>query len=261
MRPLLALLSLATFLPAAEVKPVKWSGSLNVPDPTSVTFDEAGNAYVASTTRRKVGDLDIREHTLWIPDDVGLTSPADKLAFYQRELAPGKLPAGRGSLKDHNKDGSVDWKDLTFHQERIYKLTDTDRDGVADRITVFAEGFNSPISGIAAGVLYFDGWVYVTAIPDVWRLKDADGDGVAELKELVATGFGGHIAYAGHDMHGLRLGPDGRIYWTVGDKGGHVTSQEGRRFFFAHELPKIDAWLAVVASRDDTARTMRDEWF
>ena len=33
------------------------------------------------------------------------------------------------------------------------------------------------------------------------------------------------------------------------------------RFFFAHELPRIDAWLAVVASRDDTARTMRDEWF
>jgi butyryl-CoA dehydrogenase len=33
------------------------------------------------------------------------------------------------------------------------------------------------------------------------------------------------------------------------------------RFFVAHELPKIVAWLAVVASRDDTARTMRDEWF
>jgi putative membrane-bound dehydrogenase-like protein len=219
----------------AEVKPFKWSGELNVPDPTSVTFDEAGNAYVASTTRRKVGDLDIREHRAWIPDDVGLTSPAEKLAFYQRELAPGKMKTARGSLKDHNKDGSVDWKDLTFHQERIYKLTDTDRDGVADKLTVFAEGFNSPVSGIAAGVLYFDGWVYVTAIPDVWRLKDTDGDGVADVKEVIATGFGGHIAYAGHDMHGLRLGPDGRIYWTVGDKGGNVTSKEGRRFFFAHE--------------------------
>jgi putative membrane-bound dehydrogenase-like protein len=219
----------------AEVKPFKWSGELNVPDPTSVTFDEAGNAYVASTTRRKVGDLDIREHRAWIPDDVGLTSSAEKLAFFQRELAPGKMKIGRGSLKDHNKDGSVDWKDLTFHQERIYKLADTDRDGVADKITVFAEGFNSPVSGIAAGVLYHDGWVYVTAIPDVWRLKDTDGDGVADLKELIATGFGGHIAYAGHDMHGLRLGPDGRIYWTVGDKGGNVTSKEGRHFFFAHE--------------------------
>lgn len=219
----------------AEVKPFKWSGDLNVPDPTSVTFDESGNAYVASTTRRKAGDLDIREHREWIPDDVALTSPADKLAFYQRELAPGKMKSGRGSLKDHNKDGSVDWKDLTFHQERIYKLTDSDRDGVADKITVFAEGFNSPVSGIAAGVLYFDGWVYLTAIPDVWRLKDTDGDGVADVKEVIATGFGGHIAYAGHDMHGLRLGPDGRIYWTVGDKGGVVTSKEGRRFFFAHE--------------------------
>jgi putative membrane-bound dehydrogenase-like protein len=219
----------------AEVKPFKWSGDLNVPDPTSVSFDEAGNAYVASTTRRKVGDLDIREHRVWIPDDVGLTSPEDKLAFYQKELAPGKLKTARGSLKDHNKDGSVDWKDLTYHKESIYKLTDTDRDGVADKITVFAEGFNSPVSGIAAGVLYFDDWVYVTAIPDVWRLKDTDGDGVADVKEVIATGFGGHIAYAGHDMHGLRLGPDGRIYWTVGDKGGNVTSKEGRRFFFAHE--------------------------
>jgi putative membrane-bound dehydrogenase-like protein len=145
------------------------------------------------------------------------------------------MKSGRGSLKDHNKDGSVDWKDLTFHQERIYKLTDTDRDGVADKITIFAEGFNSPVSGIAAGVLYFDGWVYLTAIPDVWRLKDTDGDGVADLKEVIATGFGGHIAYAGHDMHGLRLGPDGRIYWTVGDKGANVISKEGRRFAYPHE--------------------------
>jgi quinoprotein glucose dehydrogenase len=218
----------------AEVKPLKWSGALNVPDPTSVTVDEAGNVYVASTTRRKAADLDIREHSVWVPDDVGLTSPVEKLALYQRDLAPGKLKSPRGGLKDHNKDGSIDWKDLTFHKEAIYKLSDTDHDGVADKMTLFAEGFNSPVSGIAAGVLYFDGWIYVTAIPDVWRLKDTDGDGVADVKELVATGFGCHIAYAGHDMHGLRLGPDGRIYWTVGDKGSNVTSKEGRKFYFPH---------------------------
>jgi butyryl-CoA dehydrogenase len=33
------------------------------------------------------------------------------------------------------------------------------------------------------------------------------------------------------------------------------------RYFFAYELPKIDAWLAVVAQRNDTCRTMADEWF
>jgi butyryl-CoA dehydrogenase len=33
------------------------------------------------------------------------------------------------------------------------------------------------------------------------------------------------------------------------------------RYFFHYELPRIDAWLAVVASRDDTCRTMQDDWF
>ena len=33
------------------------------------------------------------------------------------------------------------------------------------------------------------------------------------------------------------------------------------RYFFAYELPKIDAWLAVVAQRNDTCRTMHEDWF
>lgn len=234
MRPLIALLGLAISLPAAEVKPVKWSGTINIPDPVAVTVDEAGAVYATSTTRRKVADLDIREHTQWIADDQALTSPVEKEAFYKRVMAPGALRGPQGSLKDHNGDGSVDWRDLVVHKERIYKLVDTDGDGVADKVTVFAEGFNPVGGGIAAGILYHDGWVYVTVQPDLWRLKDTDGDGVADVKELVCTGFGAHIAYAGHDMHGLRLGPDGRIYWTIGDKGTNVLSKEGRRFYYPH---------------------------
>jgi putative membrane-bound dehydrogenase-like protein len=213
----------------------KWSGSLNVPDPVACTVDPQGRVYVAATTRRKVGDLDIREHTMWIPDDVSLTSVADKEAFYRRELAPGKMRGPRGMLKDHNADGSVDWKDLTHHTERIYQLRDTDGDGTADKMTVFAEGFNSIVTGIAAGVLYHDGWVYATVAPDLWRLKDTNDDGVADLREVVAHGFGLHIAYAGHDMHGPIVGPDGRIYWSIGDKGLNVTSKEGRNFYHPNE--------------------------
>jgi butyryl-CoA dehydrogenase len=33
------------------------------------------------------------------------------------------------------------------------------------------------------------------------------------------------------------------------------------RYFFAYELPKVDAWMAVVAERNDTCRMMKDEWF
>lgn len=213
----------------------KWSGALNVPDPVACSVDPQGRVYVAATTRRKVGDLDIREHTMWVPDDVSFQSVEDKAAFYQRELAPGKMRAARGGLKDHNGDGSIDWKDLTHHTERIYQLRDTDGDGTADKMTVFAEGFNTPVTGIAAGVMYHDGWVYATIAPDLWRLRDNDDDGVADEREIVAHGFGVHIAYAGHDMHGLTVGPDGRIYWSIGDKGVNVTSKEGRKFAYPNE--------------------------
>jgi butyryl-CoA dehydrogenase len=33
------------------------------------------------------------------------------------------------------------------------------------------------------------------------------------------------------------------------------------RYFFAYELPKIDAWLGVVATRQDVCRSMQPEWF
>jgi quinoprotein glucose dehydrogenase len=221
--------------PTNELVLTKWSGALNVPDPVACTVDPQGRVYVAATTRRKVGDLDIREHTMWIPDDVGLTSVADKSAFFRRELAPGKMRTPRGSLRDHNADGSIDWKDLTHHTERIYQLRDTDGDGTADKMTVFAEGFNTDVTGIAAGILYHDGWVYATIAPDLWRLKDTNDDGVADVREVVAHGFGVHIAYAGHDMHGPIVGPDGRIYWSIGDKGLNVTSKEGRNFYFPNE--------------------------
>ena len=46
---------------------------------------------------------------------------------------------------------------------------------------------------------------------------------------------------------------------------GEDAAQRGRlqacRFFFDYELPKVDAWLGVVAACNPTCREMRDEWF
>ena len=60
--------------PVQEITLHKWSGDLNVPDPVACAVDPQGRVYVAATTRRKVGDLDIREHRQWIPNDVALDS-------------------------------------------------------------------------------------------------------------------------------------------------------------------------------------------
>jgi butyryl-CoA dehydrogenase len=36
---------------------------------------------------------------------------------------------------------------------------------------------------------------------------------------------------------------------------------QAMRYFYAYELPKVAAWLAVVQARDPVCRDMRDEWF
>lgn len=213
----------------------KWSGELNVPDPVAIAFDSEGRAFVTQTQRRKSQDLDIRQHRSWVPQDVGLESVDDKRAFYRSAMAVGNDKENAKHVADVNRDGHHDWRDLAVVSEQIHLLEDTDGDGTADVIQIFAEEFKTEVTGIAAGVLHFEDTVYATVAPDVWRLKDTNGDGKADERSVMATGFGLHIAYAGHDMHGLTVGPDGKIYWSIGDKGISTVSAEGKRFHYPNQ--------------------------
>lgn len=219
----------------SQLKFTKWSGDVNVPDPVAISLDPKGVAYVTQTQRRKIQDLDIRSNRDWIPNDVGFQSVAEKKAFFHERLATDLSDDNEHRVKDMNNDGVNDWEDLTVLSENIWRLEDTDGDGKADDIKLFAEDFKTEVTGIAAGVLYHDGWVYATIAPDVWRMRDTDGDGIVDEREVIAHGFGLHIAYGGHDMHGLRVGPDGRIYWSIGDKGISVVSKEGKKFHFPNQ--------------------------
>lgn len=197
-------------------------------NPVVVSVDVDGSVYVAETARRLAADLDIREFKQWVPKTLALRSVEDRLALYRRELTPGNV-SPKTSVKDQNHDGVVDIRDLTVISEKIHRLTDRDGDGVMDHSDVFAEGFNTEVTGVAAGVLAWRGDVYAAIVPDLWKLRDTEGKGKATKREALLTGFGVHVAYAGHDMHGLILGPDGRLYWTIGDKGVNVMSKEGKR--------------------------------
>lgn len=186
-------------------------------NPVAFCIDEQGRIYVAETFRHSAvgpayryyeGVLDIRSHLDWLDDDLAARTVQDRIDLLQRHL-------GTNAAK------------MTGESERVRLLEDTDGDGKADRATVFAEGFNQLPDGVGAGLLARKGDVYFTCIPDLWRLRDTNADGRADVKESLHTGFGVHIAFLGHDLHGLRMGPDGRLYFSIGDRGLHVKTKEG----------------------------------
>lgn len=199
-------------------------------NPVAISVGVDNTIYVTETRRRKAQNLDIRSNTDWIESELSLQSVGMKLAFYRSELTPENSESNQHRFEDHNLDGIHDWKDLTVLSEVIHSIQDRDGDGHADQSTIFADGFQSPVTGVAAGILSWDGHVYANIAPNLWKLSDVDGDGIADTRSILSTGFANHIAYAGHNTHGITIGPDGRLYWSVGDTSSNYTPHEGAIF-------------------------------
>jgi quinoprotein glucose dehydrogenase len=211
-----------------------WAPGPLINNAVALDFDHQGAAYVSVTSRRKSSDIDIRAHRDWIPEDLGLQSLEDTEAFHKRKLAT-ELSEQNTWQEDFNEDGVHDYRDLMVQSETIRKIEDTDGDGRADVSQVFADGFNDMLTGVAAGILHQGQDVFLTAAPDVYRLRDKDGDGRADERAVISHGYGIHIAYAGHDMSGLVMGPDGKVYWSIGDMGLNVVDQTGKRWTYPHQ--------------------------
>ncbi len=102
-------------------------------------------------------------------------------------------------------------------------LRDTDGDGKFDQATVFADKLLW-----AAGVVPWQGGVFVAACPDIWYFKDTDGDGVADVKQKIYTGFG-----TGNQqgmVNNLQYGLDHWIYGSTGPNGGMITKPDDPDF-------------------------------
>ncbi len=207
--PSQAELGMKKFQLAPDLKISLFAAEPQLENPVSFSIDEHGRFFIAETHRYQISIFDITQNTPWLVDDLSFCTVADRTSFLTKTFATNL------SL-------------LTKDSELIRLVEDRAGTGHADTSTVFADGFNQIPSGVAAGILARQGEVWFGCIPDLWRIKGPDGSGKAEAREKLHTGFGVHIGVTGHDLHGLRLGPDGKLYMSTGDRGFVVTNKEGK---------------------------------
>ncbi len=116
---------------------------------------------------------------------------------------------GRLYVSDSSGTNDKVQKQLEDKPHRILRLEDTDGDGRFDKSVVFADEMMFP-----EGTMWYDGSLYVSAVPSIWKLTDTDGDGRADKREEWFQGK--TMTGCANDLHGPYLGPDGWIYWAKG---------------------------------------------
>lgn len=203
------------FLNTVE-KPKAWRGEVlaedpDIASPTALAIDEKGRVYVAETPRFRHGVEDNRFHLDWAKQDMAVQTLEDRLAIYQ------KYDPKKGGIEAFTK-----------FAERVRLLELKDGKWVSQ---VFADGFNDPLDGTAGGVFAFKGDLWFSCIPSLWRWKNVRAGGTPPARESVHRGFGIGTSISGHDLNGFAMGLDGRLYFSVGDRGYNLTTPEGAHLF------------------------------
>ena len=194
-----------------------WADKSQITNPMAIAFDSQGRLMVTEIHRWRFGVDDIRHRPYMLLDDILIQSSEDRLAMYKKHY-------------DRHPESHY-----TSKQDMIKVLEDTNGDGRADSAKVFADGFNDILDGPGLGIIERDGKVYYTNIPHLWMMEDTNGDGLSDKRTSLQDGFGIRMSYSGHDMHGLAWGPDGKLYWSIGDRGFSFTTKEGKKFHGPNE--------------------------
>lgn len=205
-----------------------WAVDSLVADPVSIDIDDQGRIYYTRTNRQKNSEFDIRGHQDWEIRSVSLSTIEEKRAFLRKELSPENSKRNMW-LSDLNGDSSHDWRDMTIQKEHIYRVEDVNGDGLADKSQLVVEDFNDETTDAAGGVLKHGDDLFVAIGPDMWRIKE-NAVGVASSKTSISHGYGIHIGFGGHGMSGAEVGPDGKIYWQIGDIGFNGKGADGREY-------------------------------
>lgn len=144
--------------------------------------------------------------------------------------------------------------------DRILILEDTDGDAVADSTKVYYQGRDVDA---ALGIAVLGNQVIVTCAPNVIIFTDEDGDDKPDKKEYLFTNSGS--PQNDHSTHSVLFGPDGKLYWNMGNAGRSVHDKEGKLVVDLAGNPIIDRTYAdrlrenPSAERPDHTRGYEDQ--
>lgn len=104
---------------------------------------------------------------------------------------------------------------------QVVRLPDRNKNGLADGVEVVASDLNVP-----HGLEWHNGALYVAETGSVIRLRDTNNDGSLETRTTLITNIpsGGQ-----HQTRTIHVGPDGKLYVSVGSTGNIEPESDPRR--------------------------------
>ncbi|MEC9349416.1 MAG: PVC-type heme-binding CxxCH protein, partial [Planctomycetota bacterium] len=167
----------------------------NVPPLPQTTQSRGANRWMSPADEKKAFKVDPRFEVNLFAGEVEF--PELACPIQMRWDSRGRLWVSCSTTYPHVYPGNEP-------NDKIVILEDTDKDGKADKSTVYADDLHIPLSFVLG-----DGGVYVSEEPHLTFIKDTDGDGKADYRRKVFTGFGCEDSH--HALHDFVWSPDGDI--------------------------------------------------
>ncbi|MGI8602932.1 MAG: HEAT repeat domain-containing protein [Verrucomicrobiales bacterium] len=206
-----------------------WAAGDKLGPAAAFTIDDRGRVFVAESARSGgAGVFSVGEIPARIEEDLAVETVAQRRALVQNWLERGELSSELNSAGLAASPAKVV---LRQNSEIITLLEDGDGDGQADRRTIFASGFNDEMDGPAAGLLIINSDLWFLCPPHLWLLRDFEKNDRANLRTVLVAGLGVRVGQPNHGPGPITFGPDGRLYFALGDRGYNVHTSEDRNYY------------------------------